>query len=60
MVSINSSVALVLRSRNVDGRLHVSRKNRHHDEWDPPIAPYDPYGQGTSVSGDDDFVAGDA
>jgi hypothetical protein len=35
-------------------------KNRHHDEWDPPIAPYDPYGQGTSVSGDDDFVAGDA
>jgi hypothetical protein len=34
----------VLEVRNVDGRLHVARKARHHDEWDPPIAPYDPYG----------------
>jgi hypothetical protein len=21
--------------------LHVARKERHHDEWDPPIEPYD-------------------
>ena len=50
----------VLEVRNVDGRLYVARKAKRPDEWDPPIAPYDPYGQGTSVSGDDDFVAGDA
>jgi hypothetical protein len=32
--------------RNVDGRLHVARKERRPDEWGPPIAPYDPYGPG--------------
>jgi hypothetical protein len=30
----------------------VARKPRHLDEWDPPIAPYDPYGPGTGESGD--------
>jgi hypothetical protein len=25
----------VLEVRNVDGRLHIARKSRHHDEWDP-------------------------
>ena len=30
--------------RSVDGSLHVARKPRYHDEWDPPTAPYDPYG----------------
>jgi hypothetical protein len=49
----------VLEVRNIDGRLHVARKPRHHDEWDPPIAPYDPFGPGTGVSGDVDFVSGD-
>ncbi len=34
----------VLEIRNVDGRLHVARKARKPDEWDPPIAAYDPYG----------------
>jgi hypothetical protein len=34
-----------LEVRIVDGRLHVARKPRHHDEWDPPIAPYDPTGR---------------
>ncbi len=34
----------VLELRNFEGRLHVSRKERHHDDWDPPIEPYDPYG----------------
>ena len=42
----------VLEVRNVDGRLHVARKPRHHDEWDPPIAPYDPYGPGVPIEGD--------
>ena len=27
----------VLEVRNVDGRLHVARKERRPDEWDPPI-----------------------
>jgi hypothetical protein len=49
----------VLEVRNVDGRLYVSRKAKKPDEWDPPIAAYDPYGPGTGVAGDDDFVAGD-
>jgi hypothetical protein len=34
----------VLEVRNVDGRLHVARKTRQHDEWDPPVPVYDPYG----------------
>jgi len=29
--------------------LHVVRKQRRPDEWDPPIEPYDPYGPGDSV-----------
>jgi len=38
----------VLEVHWVDGSLHVARKERHHDEWDPPIEPYDPYGPGKS------------
>ncbi len=34
---------------NADSRLHVARKDRRHDEWDPPVARYDPYGQGEAV-----------
>ena len=34
---------------NVDGRLHIARKARHHDDWDPPIALYDPYGPGHEI-----------
>ena len=49
----------VLEVRNVEGRLHVARKPRHHDEWNPPIASYDPYGLGTGVSGDGTGVSGD-
>jgi hypothetical protein len=30
----------VLEVRNVDGRLHVARKERVHDEWNPPYVPY--------------------
>jgi hypothetical protein len=43
----------VLEVRNVDGRLYVARKARKPDEWDPPIAAYDPYGPGTGVSDHD-------
>jgi hypothetical protein len=36
--------------RNVDGRLHIARQPRHHDEWDLPIAPYDPTGRASMSS----------
>jgi hypothetical protein len=36
----------VLEIRNVDGVLHIARKLRYHDEWDPAVEPYDPYGPG--------------
>jgi hypothetical protein len=42
----------VLEVRNVDGRLHIARKPREHDEWDPFVPAYDPYGPGPSVSAD--------
>jgi hypothetical protein len=42
----------VLEVRNVDGRLHVARKPRQHDEWDPLTPPYDPYGPGDDVIDD--------
>ena len=35
----------VLEVRNVDGQLHVARKERRPDEWDPPIEPYVPMGE---------------
>ena len=36
----------VLEVRNVEGRIHIARKERRHDEWDPPIPVYHPYGPG--------------
>jgi hypothetical protein len=48
----------VLEVRNVDGRLHVARKPRHHDEWDPWVEPYDPYGPGVKEEDPNDFVTG--
>jgi len=39
----------VLEVRNVDGRLHIARKERRHDKWDPPIEPYDPYGPDNGI-----------
>ena len=35
-----------------DGWLHVARKPRHHDAWDPPRT-------GTAVTGNADFVSAD-
>jgi hypothetical protein len=40
----------VLEVRNVDGRLHIASKPRHHDGWDLPIAPYDPTGRASMSS----------
>ena len=31
-----------------DGRLHLARKTKRHDDWDPPIKSYDCYGPGVS------------
>jgi hypothetical protein len=42
----------VIEVRKVDGRLHVARKPRHHDEWDPYVPPSDPYGPGAHVIDD--------
>jgi hypothetical protein len=40
----------VLEARNAtgDGRLHIARKVKRHDDWDPPIEPYDSYGPGVT------------
>jgi hypothetical protein len=43
----------VLEVRNVDGRLHIARKPRGYDEWDPYVPPYDPYGPGGDEFTDD-------
>jgi hypothetical protein len=37
----------VLEVRCVDGRLHVARKARNHDEWDVRVEPYYPNGRPT-------------
>ena len=47
----------VLDVSNVDNRLHIARKPRKPDEWDPLIEPYDPYRPGQPVTGDADFVS---
>ncbi len=36
----------VLEDTGVDSRLHVARKDRRPDEWDPPIEPHALYGPG--------------
>jgi hypothetical protein len=35
--------------------LHIARKRRYHDEWDPKVEPYDPYGPGAKLIEDSDF-----
>jgi len=35
-----------VRHANADSRLHVARKTKAPDEWDPPIPVYDPYRPG--------------
>jgi hypothetical protein len=33
-------------------RLHIARRFRRPDQWDPPIEPYDPYDPGEDVIDD--------
>jgi hypothetical protein len=42
----------VLEVRNVEGRLHVARKERRPDECDAQIEPYDPAGLGQRALSD--------
>jgi hypothetical protein len=37
----------VLEIRNVDGSVHIARKVKHYDDWDPPVEAY-PTGRATS------------
>jgi hypothetical protein len=46
----------VLEARSVSGRLHVARKERHPDEWDRPVEPYDSYGPGADEEDLTEFV----
>jgi hypothetical protein len=39
---------LEVRNATADGRLRIARKVKHHDDWDPPIVPYDPHGPGVT------------
>ncbi len=45
----------VLEIRNASGVLHVARKAKHPDAWDPPVEPYDPYGPGVDQRALSDF-----
>ena len=39
---------LEVRNATSDGRLHIARKVKRHDDWDPPTEAYDPYGPGVT------------
>jgi hypothetical protein len=39
---------LEVRYASADSRLHVARKIKAHDDWDPPTEAYDPYGPGVT------------
>ncbi len=45
----------LLEVSNVDDRLHVARKKRRPDQWDPRIESYDPYGPGVGQRALSDF-----
>jgi hypothetical protein len=44
----------VLEVRNVERSLHIARKVRSRDEWDPKVEPYDPYGSDPQPAAQDD------
>ena len=44
---------LEVRNATADGRLHIARKTKRHDDCDPPIEPYDPYGPGVTGNGNE-------
>jgi len=39
----------VIEIRAKDGKIRVALKERAHDEDDPPVEPYDPYGPGANA-----------
>jgi hypothetical protein len=39
---------LEVRNANSDGRPHIARKLKSHDEWEPAVEVYDPYGPGVT------------
>jgi hypothetical protein len=39
----------VLEDRSMDGQLRIARKDRHYDDHDKFVEPYDPYGPGEEV-----------
>ena len=39
---------LEVRYATAGGRLHIARKVKRHDDLDPPIEAYDPYGPGVT------------
>ena len=43
-----SDQVLEVRNATSDGRLHIARKVKRHDDWDPPTEAYDPYGPGVT------------
>jgi hypothetical protein len=45
---------LEVRHAIADARLHVVRRTKAPDEWDPPYESYDPYGPGGVAS--DEFI----
>jgi hypothetical protein len=47
---------LEIRLANDDNRLHVARKFKAPDDWDPPVVPYDPYGPGEEIDTGDEFT----
>jgi hypothetical protein len=41
---------LEVRNANSDSRLHIARKLKSHDEWDPRVEVYDPNGRALPVT----------
>jgi len=39
---------LEVRYANADSRLHIARKMKAPDDWDPPVEAYDCYGPGVT------------
>jgi hypothetical protein len=47
---------LEVRFGSADARLHVARKVKAPDEWDPALPVYDPYGPGEEIGTGDEFT----
>jgi hypothetical protein len=40
----------MLEIRNVDGSLHIARKVKNHDEWDPPLQVHGGWLVGSTIT----------